>query len=403
MGATALFVPVAVLYVIKINKKPEVDSSEGNSSEGNKSDESFLPQVSLALAAITAIHHLFHSAYLGWPSFRALADRRHWLLASSLYAEMRLKGSAAHKLNKLIENALDIFKKANDGTFAGGTQYSMALQSYAKHGKVSKEVGGLIWAWKRLFGYEEANLRDGIWISTRLLASNLSQYIVTIYLFIVGINKIFTINDDFSLDKATEHVEHFTNAILESSSADSVLISETVGNVTSTVRELYKMQAASGVDFGCDGASGNAEQILKDFCTNSTNDPPFNLVCEQNADINYICPFLTEDLTVSEQYALLMGNGGNDTVFMKSLATIVNRATEDAIQAIYPSKPHMLTVPVAVATIAAFLTAGYLAVSYIPSVMYTTLKLRTGVIRTLKDPRFYKYRETPDLVAILTG
>ena len=59
--------------------------------------------------------------------------------------------------------------------------------------------------------------------------------------------------------------------------------------------------------------------------------------------------------------------------------------------------------PLAIGTCFAFITAVYLAISVLPSVTSTTLKLRTGVIPTLRDPNFAAYRFAMDQVTILPG
>jgi hypothetical protein len=66
-------------------------------------------------------------------------------------------------------------------------------------------------------------------------------------------------------------------------------------------------------------------------------------------------------------------------------------------------KKYMVVVPLAIGTVVAFSTAAYLALTYIPSVATTILKLRSGAIPTLRDSHFNKYRVAADQVAILTG
>lgn len=51
----------------------------------------------------------------------------------------------------------------------------------------------------------------------------------------------------------------------------------------------------------------------------------------------------------------------------------------------------------------AFLTALCLSLTYVPSVMKTTLMLRSGAIKTMRDPHFIRYRQAPDQVSLLTG
>lgn len=387
IGAAAVFLPIAALFFAR-----------GDAAG------TFLAKTSLLLASITALLHLCHAAYLGWPAFQKMADRNHLLLASSIYAEMRLKTSAANKLNSMIDNALDVFNKSKENSFAEqGSNYSKTLQSYAKHGKSSKQAGGLIWAWKRLLGFEEQSLKHGIWISTRLIASNISQYIVAVYLLIAGIMLLTSVTDTFNSEVATAQVRRFSLGLLNSE-ADAEIIYEAAGNVTSFARNMFNLQTSMGADFGCDGFSSTAQEVLAQYCSTSGTDDIYDLICDQNADINYICAFLSDDdLTVREQLALLTGSGIDDKAVTESLFNVVERATESAINSLYPSERYMLTVPIAIATVLSFLTTGYLAISYIPSVMYTTLKLRTGVIPSLRDPRFSKFRQAPDLVTILTG
>lgn len=67
------------------------------------------------------------------------------------------------------------------------------------------------------------------------------------------------------------------------------------------------------------------------------------------------------------------------------------------------SEKYMVVVPLYIGTIVAFLVAISLAVIYIPSVTSTMLKLRCGVIPTLRNKDFNRYRCAQDQVALLTG
>ena len=60
-------------------------------------------------------------------------------------------------------------------------------------------------------------------------------------------------------------------------------------------------------------------------------------------------------------------------------------------------------IPMILGSVTAFITAFSLAVTYIPSVTSTTLQLRSGVIPTLRNPRFNRYRFAADQVTILMG
>ena len=59
--------------------------------------------------------------------------------------------------------------------------------------------------------------------------------------------------------------------------------------------------------------------------------------------------------------------------------------------------------PLIVFNVVSFLVALLLAIIYIPSVITTTLMLRSGVIPTFRNPRFSNYRKSPDNVSSLSG
>jgi len=81
----------------------------------------------------------------------------------------------------------------------------------------------------------------------------------------------------------------------------------------------------------------------------------------------------------------------------------LHAAAEGAASTFYPTERYMVIAPFAVATAVAFLTCLILVFVYIPSVTSTTLQLRSGVIPTLRNPRFDLYRFGADLVTILIG
>lgn len=63
----------------------------------------------------------------------------------------------------------------------------------------------------------------------------------------------------------------------------------------------------------------------------------------------------------------------------------------------------MVAIPMIVGVAVTFIAAVSLAVVYIPSILMTCLKLRCGLIPTLRDKNFNNYRRAPDQVALITG
>jgi multidrug efflux pump subunit AcrB len=70
---------------------------------------------------------------------------------------------------------------------------------------------------------------------------------------------------------------------------------------------------------------------------------------------------------------------------------------------VYLNFRYRVVYPAAIGTTAAILTSIYLAMIFLPSIVSTTLQLRSGTIPTLHDKDFNKYRRATDQVSILTG
>lgn len=112
---------------------------------------------------------------------------------------------------------------------------------------------------------------------------------------------------------------------------------------------------------------------------------------------------LCSALENSNASAALEGAGFNITNLEEVAYQGMYAAAEEAASSFYPSERYMIIAPFAVATAMAFLTCLTLIFVYIPSVTSTTLQLRSGVIPTLRNPRFDLYRFGADLVTILLG
>lgn len=385
-GAVIVFLPVLVLYFLR----------------GEEAGP-FLAISALVLAALTAGYHLCHAAYLGWPWFRNMADEKHTLLASSVYDEMKLKTSAAKKLYTLTENALKIFEAAEISSQGSDKYYGKILQSFAKNGSRTQQAGGLVWAWKRIIGLNSEFMDQGIWISARLIASNVAQYVVALYVIVGGSRLLEYTSENYVKGLASSGVREFVLRSFDSA-ADVNLSSTAILNVTSVLQSFLSLQISrSGIDFGCEDFTSTAQQILSQYCVSDGTESTFDLVCDESASINYLCPLLQDDLSAREQIALLSGSGIAPEEVTQSILSIIDETAVHTVDSLYPSNALVILVPLSIAIVFAFITTAYLAVAYLPSVTCTILKLRRGIIPTLHNDRFFKLRDTPDLVAILTG
>lgn len=117
------------------------------------------------------------------------------LTPSTTKAEVHIKHAADFKTNKIIDNALAMHDDTQNlkrstahgrslGTSRNGA-FGNAVMNYQLADGVTEPAGGLWWAWKRYWsgaiGYE-----DGVWIHSRLVASNFAQWFVCFGILFAG-------------------------------------------------------------------------------------------------------------------------------------------------------------------------------------------------------------------------
>jgi len=79
------------------------------------------------------------------------------------------------------------------------------------------------------------------------------------------------------------------------------------------------------------------------------------------------------------------------------------KVSANTIEKLRPTHVYMITAPMYVGTFAAFLAILYIAVSLIPSAVTTTLRFRSGMIPTFRDPKFSKLRTGQEAVTKILG
>lgn len=361
----------------------------------NLSGHLFLDVTSLVLGLIVCYYHVKFSLKLRWPDCLASYHRvKEFLSQSTVFAEMKTKRSAAFKLQAMMNNALKIVTiEDDDDRNLIHKYYGYSIQKFAKKGKEFRTAGGFIWAWRRLYEGKVLS-RDGIWIPARLVASNIAQCIVAVFILWRGFDLVAEVERNYGKQSTLERVLVEVNRVFDLS-VDNNVVEGVVGNVTTVVSDfLDANQDAINID--CSSATRTAAEVLSSACIAGGTS------CSAE---EFLCPLLEEasGLSASEQVALLTGSGLNADGLREVSRVALLRAASDAVTSLYPSDSRMIVIPMIVATLAAFLTATFLAATYIPSVTNTVHKLRCGVIPTLRDPRLKQYKVAPDQVAILTG
>jgi hypothetical protein len=104
---------------------------------------------------------------------------------SALKQELQVKQASAYKLNQLAVNARDIHYRASSTT-AFKTYFGHGLSSFALHGTDYVQVGGVFWFWRK-FRDDTIFNQEGMWFSARLVAANLSQLIMSVFILMLGI------------------------------------------------------------------------------------------------------------------------------------------------------------------------------------------------------------------------
>lgn len=116
-----------------------------------------------------------------WDKFSSL---RKLLIPGTIQMEAKIKKASSYKLNRLIRNAHWVHQQSLVAT-SGETEtiFGRALLTFSKNADHREQLGGLLWMWRKLIKLEIFE-EEGCWLTTHLLAGNLAQF--TICLFIIS-------------------------------------------------------------------------------------------------------------------------------------------------------------------------------------------------------------------------
>lgn len=115
-----------------------------------------------------------------WDEFLVL---RKILIPGTIQMEAKAKKASSYKVNRMIRNALSIHRNALVGIAGSETTFGRSLLCFSKSSDRTESVGGPLWIWRKLFRLEIFE-EEGVWLTTHLLAGNLAQF--TICLFIIS-------------------------------------------------------------------------------------------------------------------------------------------------------------------------------------------------------------------------
>jgi len=290
--------------------------------------EVYLSFVSFGLGCITILFHLSHifailvsrgKRIMKW--IKSHPRFRNMMTSSQVFAEMHIKHACSLKMAAMAQNALEIVRMKEKENVALNTHFGQALDAYAKTGKKYAIVGGFFWIWKRVLTnkvYEE----DGIWISTRLIASNMAQFIVSLYVLIAGLTLI-------------NHV----SVAYDSGSGQQIFFSMVNQTLANSVNETLVQNF-----------SNNVGGIFGQFLATSSNASAFSCTSSAAASSG-LCPLLqNSSLNSSEQLAVLGKSGMNTTLLEEQTRSSLQLAIDTTLQSLYPSQKYMVMAPVITGT-----------------------------------------------------
>jgi len=410
LECTRVYLPSIAIISMVLNWYAVCTGRIGNSNE------LFLQVVSLVLISVAIIVQLVHICTLLIPShyYQRVPMLKRLFTAQTVVRAADLKKAAAFKTKEMVRNAIHVVRKQQKGSVLE-THFGQALMVFSKEQK-TKYVGGIKWTWQRIYNGQIFQ-QDGIWLSARLVSSNMTQVIVTVFVLIAGIRLTYIAANEYDPETAKDYVNYYAGLIF-----DATIESEDVAVLVANVSTYFSEFVAEGtlaesfVAQNC-GVEEFVQPSLIELGRNACTLGEIFYQCDDlSSTADYFCSLASNNATelllnntsqTIENELLNLGMLNASGLDVDSLVNIVRaslqQAAESSVDSIYPTAAYMVYIPFAVATCIAFITAVSLALTYIPSVTSTTLKLRYGLIPSLQDKEFNKYRVAADSVTIITG
>jgi hypothetical protein len=210
--------------------------------------------------------------------------------------------------------------------------------------------------------------------------------------------------DNYGRDKAEAQLEWLVGSVMDRTIDENAISLAALDVLDDVVTYIKQFVDQFGID--CFDFLGGNKVTIDSICELDATLGTYN--CSYlNSTLGTLCVLLeTPDLHLEDpnlQLALLDAAGISTKNVFASIRTEVATALDSVSESLYPEELWMLTIPIGFGIAVAILNAFRLAISYLPSVTTTIIQLRTGVIPSLGDSSFEKYRVAPDSVTLLTG
>lgn len=380
----------------------------GNASTREPGDAKYLKYMALVSKTLSFFTAYFHLCHFVTIVFRKVDfEKSKWgrrLGLATLQREVHVKTAGAHKLNILVGNAAQLMDSQSPSSIFK-TYFGQGLSAFSVNGVSKEKTGGVTWLWRRVYD-KSIFEKEGIWYSTRLVASNVAQLCVCLFILILGITVVQQVKENFGIEQVKAEVNAFVDTIIDTS-ISSATTTAAATELTSSF-SAYLAEADAGGLLGLNCSGQNASTFISSI----------DALCRQDESGLYDCSgiqssqeslcAIIQNPQLAEQdpaamYQLMELSGFNTSAFETMVKSQLHNAVNESVDSLYPEEEYMLMVPLCIGVCVAVLAALRLVAMYLPGVTATILELRSGVIPSLHSPDFQKYREAPDTVTLLTG
>jgi hypothetical protein len=212
-------------------------------------------------------------------------------------------------------------------------------------GEELEQTGGFEWTWRRIFN--NTLLKElGVWFSPRLIASNITQYIVSIYLLLYGVQMTKLAKDNYDVDDARDAVTRGVTKYLFDSTVDEQLLEYVLSNWTGLMSGFISKHSDE-TGFGCADRNAGFDPGFLETACNFTSGEAFT--CDKEAGIDYVCAFADlANTTVDEegpsiQQAMgVLGASGFDVDTMEvTIRSALEQAASNTVGNLYPHSQYM--------------------------------------------------------------
>jgi len=295
----------------------------------------------------------------GYQVQQLLGSRRlfRFLSSSGATFEAGLKRAASHKTNEMVKNALEthqdystIRDKANNNN---NKPMENALLNFSLQESNTVKAGGFRWGYNMLFS---GNLlvKEGIWLSARVMAINGAQWFVCALIVFLGVYFSRLILDEWEVAKENPLDYALFKAV--------------------TFFETEESLADMSID------------TMEEYCDYIVDSSNFTAITDRNNETD---PVLSQSATVC---AAVWTNEDMVEYF------------EDKAASIFPTSRYMVEVPLIVAIVTAFLASLTSTAMFLPSVISINLQLRNGDVTFWQDTKeSIVFQERLDLVTSILG